>query len=228
MASPRLPQIITRLPGERVHQAAQRRNYVYAVPLDIERQDYEVFFMLQRAEKVPGIDLRLTVESAYPVDTPIPRPKRPNAIRFRVLVYNWYTTGIQGVSETAGPLRGSLKREGSPEGAFVSVSTSALRPCLAHAWTGNAGGEALFQPIRRFDGIDSAKTRKDKRLSPNFLRLFYWRAAGLPSLAAHPVWKRTADPSRVHAERQPPLREAFRFSSTRSFHFITVQIADPT
>lgn len=83
----RLPEIVKRLPQEQVYQTAQRRNYVFAVPLAIEGQVYEVFFVLQRAEKVPGIDLRLTVESAYPVDAPTPRPRRPNAIRFKVLAY---------------------------------------------------------------------------------------------------------------------------------------------
>ena len=83
----RLPDIVTRLPDEKVYQTTQRRNYVYAAPLDIEGQVYDVFFMLQRAEKVPDIDLRMTIESAYPVDVPIPRPKRPNAIRFKVLAY---------------------------------------------------------------------------------------------------------------------------------------------
>ncbi|MGH7037380.1 MAG: hypothetical protein ACREE4_16495 [Stellaceae bacterium] len=41
-----------RLPNERVYQTAQRRHYVYIVPLAIEGQDYEVFFVLQRAEEI--------------------------------------------------------------------------------------------------------------------------------------------------------------------------------
>lgn len=81
----RLPAIVDRFPDEKVYQTSSRRNYVFAVPLEIERQIYEVYFMLQRAETASMVDLRLTIESAYPVDAPTPRPKRPNAIRFKVL-----------------------------------------------------------------------------------------------------------------------------------------------
>jgi hypothetical protein len=83
--SPRLPALIADLPNRRVHQTAARRNYVYLVPLQIEGQTYEIYFMLQRAGPKDKADLRLTVESAYPVDTPTPLPKRPNKIRFQVL-----------------------------------------------------------------------------------------------------------------------------------------------
>jgi len=83
----RLPGIITLLPGEKVYQTAQERNFVFAASLDIEGKDYEVFFMLQRAEKVPDMDLRMTIESAYPVDVPSSRPRRPNSIRFKVLAH---------------------------------------------------------------------------------------------------------------------------------------------
>lgn len=41
--------------------------------------------MLQRAGKKEGMDLRLTVESAYPVDEPSKLPAKPGAIRFTVL-----------------------------------------------------------------------------------------------------------------------------------------------
>jgi len=83
----RLPQIVRSIPNNRVYQTAQQRNYVYAIPLDIKGQIYEVFFMLQNAERVAGIDLRMTIESAYPVNAPLPLPKRPNAIRFTILAY---------------------------------------------------------------------------------------------------------------------------------------------
>ncbi len=45
---------------------------------------YEIYFMLQRASG-GSTDLRLTVESAYPVVAASPVPKRPNKIRFAVL-----------------------------------------------------------------------------------------------------------------------------------------------
>lgn len=81
----RLPGIVARLPDARVYQTAERRNYVYAVPLETEDGLYEMYFMLQRVERRQGTDLRLTVESAYPVNAPTPRPRRPNSIRFVVL-----------------------------------------------------------------------------------------------------------------------------------------------
>lgn len=84
--SHQLPAIIADLPGKRVNQTTAIRNYVYAVPLAVAGQVYEVFFQLQRA-RGDGIDLRLTVESAYPVSHPISLPKRPSSIRFNVLAY---------------------------------------------------------------------------------------------------------------------------------------------
>lgn len=80
-----LPDKIRELPGQKVFQTAERRNFVYAVTLQMTNQLYEIFFMLQRAEKAEGMDLRLTVESAYPVNAQSPLPKRPQAIRFGIL-----------------------------------------------------------------------------------------------------------------------------------------------
>lgn len=85
--SPKLPELIAVIPKYRVHQTASRRNYVYIVPLQVDGQVYEIYFMLQRAASEDKADLRLTVESAYPVVTPTPRPKRPNDIRFAVLAF---------------------------------------------------------------------------------------------------------------------------------------------
>lgn len=85
--SSRLPGIIRNFPTQKVYQTAQQRNYVYSAPLDIDGKIYEVFFMLQRAERLPGVDIRMTIESAYPADAPNPRPNRPNAIRFKVLAH---------------------------------------------------------------------------------------------------------------------------------------------
>lgn len=82
-----LPTLVAELPARKVHQTAQRRNYVYVVPLEVNWQAYEIYFMIQRAQKVEGCDLRLTIESAYPVLAPAVLPKRPNNIRFRLLAY---------------------------------------------------------------------------------------------------------------------------------------------
>jgi hypothetical protein len=84
--SARLPDIISSLPGKKVHQTAQQRNYVYSVPLEVDGQIYEVYFMLQR-HNGDGFDLRLTVESAYAVQVASPTRKRPRTIRFNVLAY---------------------------------------------------------------------------------------------------------------------------------------------
>jgi hypothetical protein len=89
--SHRLPDLIVALPKNKVHQTTQIRNYVYFVPLKVERQTYEIYFMLQRASAEDEADLRLTVESAYPVDSPSVLPKRPNAIRFIVLAHKILT-----------------------------------------------------------------------------------------------------------------------------------------
>jgi hypothetical protein len=75
------------LPSEKVYQTAQLRNYVFGASVNLAGQIYEVYLMLQRAENVPDMDLRMTIESAYLVDVPTPRPKRPNTIRFKVLAY---------------------------------------------------------------------------------------------------------------------------------------------
>jgi hypothetical protein len=82
-----LPNLIKDLPGHKVHQSTSRRNYVFVVPLKISNQLYEIYFMLQRAEPAEKSDLRLTVESAYPVEAASPVPKRPGKIRFQLLAY---------------------------------------------------------------------------------------------------------------------------------------------
>lgn len=82
-----LPAIVKTLATRRVHQTTVQRNYVFIVPLNVNNLLYEIYFMLQRALSDDKADLRLTVESAYPVAVTTPVPKRPNAIRFRVLAY---------------------------------------------------------------------------------------------------------------------------------------------
>jgi hypothetical protein len=85
--SPQLPNLVRGLPGKKVHQTYEQRNYVYSTSLMLEDQRYQIFFMLQRADGAsgaePGADLRLTVESAYPAA--IALPKKPGAIRFNLL-----------------------------------------------------------------------------------------------------------------------------------------------
>ena len=85
--STRLPEIVSQLGGAKVYQTRQRRNYVYVTRLALPDLIYEVYFTLQRAENVPTMDLRLTVESAYPVAEASALPRRPHQIRFAVLAY---------------------------------------------------------------------------------------------------------------------------------------------
>jgi hypothetical protein len=88
--SHRLPKILAGLPNGKVHQTAQVRNYVFVVPLEVDGEFYEVYFMLQRAAPDDKADLRLTVESAYPNGATNIR-KRPRTIRFMVLAHKVLT-----------------------------------------------------------------------------------------------------------------------------------------
>ena len=88
--SHRLRGLIEALPERKVHQTGQVRNYVYVVLLEIEKQHYEIYFMLQRAAKSDKADLRLTVESAYPNGGHNLR-KRPREIQFAVLAHKVLT-----------------------------------------------------------------------------------------------------------------------------------------
>ncbi len=85
----RLPDMVTALPGAKVFLTPAQKNYVYSVPLDLAGQSYEMFFMLHRVNKAAE-DLRMTVQSAYPMTTPAARRKRPSAIRFPMLAYKVY------------------------------------------------------------------------------------------------------------------------------------------
>ncbi len=80
----KLPELISVIPKEKVFQTSQRRNYLYAAKMSANDGIYEIYFMLQKANG-GSTDLRLTVESAYPVVEASPVPNRPNKIRFAVL-----------------------------------------------------------------------------------------------------------------------------------------------
>lgn len=85
-ASLSLPEMIASLPQVKVHQTSAQRNYVFSAPIAFASGlIYEVYFMLQSVSDDPATDLRLTVESAYPVTSPSAIRKRPNTIRFPVL-----------------------------------------------------------------------------------------------------------------------------------------------
>jgi len=80
-----LPDLLRALPGKKVFQTTVSRNYLYAVTLAAQNTIYEIYFMLKRDDGEP--DLRLIVESAYPVAAPSGVRKRPSQIRFNVLAY---------------------------------------------------------------------------------------------------------------------------------------------
>lgn len=75
-----LPQVINTLPGSKVQQTFEKRNYVHfdtaALPAT-----YATYFSLKRSRK-PGADLLLMVESAYCIEKPKPTK---GTVRFRVL-----------------------------------------------------------------------------------------------------------------------------------------------
>ena len=81
--SHRLPGLVRRLaePGARVHETASRRNWMYAVTMEIPvlGTRYQIFFDLRRttAERRALQDLDMVVESAYPAD---PDRRAPNIL----------------------------------------------------------------------------------------------------------------------------------------------------
>lgn len=79
-----LPGMITILPAAKVEHTWEQRNYRYALitPLP-DGSEYQMFFSLRRSGEA-GTDLRLFVESAYPIP-PASRPRAPGVIRFAIL-----------------------------------------------------------------------------------------------------------------------------------------------
>lgn len=82
-----LPELVAKFPSQKVQQTFVQRNYVYEAKVELEAVPYEIYFMIQRADSEKGVDLRLTVESAYPSEEVPDLRKRPRHIRFSVLAY---------------------------------------------------------------------------------------------------------------------------------------------
>ena len=79
-----LPGMVASLPTAKVEHTWEQRNYRYALSTLIpDGSEYQMFFSLRRSGE-PGADLRLFVESAYPI-LPANRPRGPGVIRFAVL-----------------------------------------------------------------------------------------------------------------------------------------------
>lgn len=85
--SKRLPAMIGALPGARVHQTPERRNYLYFTALsELPGTEYQMFFTVKKARADASHHVELFVESAYSAAIGSgARVKRPNAIRFSVL-----------------------------------------------------------------------------------------------------------------------------------------------
>ena len=92
-----LPELIKCLsaPGIRVHETAARRNWMYAVTVDIPEAGtrYQIFFDLRRApaERRQSQDLEMMVESAYPADPERARPNILGRVGFLLLAGSVYT-----------------------------------------------------------------------------------------------------------------------------------------
>jgi hypothetical protein len=79
-----LPGMVLALPTARVEHTWELRNYRYALSTSLpDGSEYQMFFSLRRSGN-PDSDLRLFVESAYPIP-PASRPSGPGIIRFAVL-----------------------------------------------------------------------------------------------------------------------------------------------
>jgi hypothetical protein len=82
-----LPDLVTEFPTRKVQQTFEQRNYVYEANIELGTVPYEIYFMIQRADREKDVDLRLTIESAYPSEGLPDLRKRPRHLRFSVLAY---------------------------------------------------------------------------------------------------------------------------------------------
>ena len=79
-----LPGMIATLPAAKVEHTWEQRNYRYALTTPLpEGSVYQMFYSLRRSAGA-GTDLRMFVESAYPI-SPASRPRAPGIIRFAIL-----------------------------------------------------------------------------------------------------------------------------------------------
>ena len=89
------------------------RNYRYALSaLLSDGSEYQMFFSLRRSGN-PDRDLRLFVESAYPI-SPASRPRGPGIIRFSVLATKVLRAERIKHSHPAGSARNSKGRPKAP------------------------------------------------------------------------------------------------------------------
>jgi hypothetical protein len=79
-----LLSMVMALPAAKVEHTWEQRNYRYALSTLLpDGSEYQLFFSLRRSGSRDS-DLRLFVESAYPI-SPGARPSRPGVVRFGVL-----------------------------------------------------------------------------------------------------------------------------------------------
>lgn len=85
-----LQPILAGLPGARVFQTWEKRNYVFLAVETPQRDDrYHLFFEVKKINRKRDKHIELRVESAYRrEDSPYAPPNRPNAVRFAMLIQN--------------------------------------------------------------------------------------------------------------------------------------------
>ncbi len=91
-----LPALIRSLvnPGTRVHETAARRNWMYAVAMEMPEANtrYQIFFDLRRTvpDRRRFQDLDMVVESAYPAEPARAAPNVLGRVNFLLLAGNVY------------------------------------------------------------------------------------------------------------------------------------------
>lgn len=77
-------------PKVKVYQTAARRNWTYMLEIEDPALPYYIFFALRRAPQTDVDDLKLTVESAYPVSEDFPAPNLLGRMGFQLLCGKTY------------------------------------------------------------------------------------------------------------------------------------------
>ena len=85
-----LKDIITGLPGARVCQTWEKRNYVFLAVETPQRDDrYHLFFSIRKAGGKRNRHIAMRIESAYRQEnSSYAPPRQPNSVRFKILIEN--------------------------------------------------------------------------------------------------------------------------------------------
>lgn len=87
-----LPEIVKNLPGTKVYQTWEKRNYVYlAVETPVRTDCYHIFFALKKQGAKKNKHVELRIESAYRnTNSSYISSRKLNKVRFEVLINNTY------------------------------------------------------------------------------------------------------------------------------------------